>query len=106
VDECALSGLLCPGRKTLHDLYDRPLFLALKTSPCTGADGEETKGLRMRHFFTKGTIEASIWCVKCHRDTMHAISNGRPMYCQECQAKPQPKPDAPPPQSTQEEMFK
>jgi hypothetical protein len=42
----------------------------------------------MRHFFSKGTVEASVWCVKCHRDTMHAVSGGRPLYCMVCQAKP------------------
>jgi hypothetical protein len=60
----------------------------------------------MRHFFTKRTVEASIWCIKCHRDTMWAISGGRPMYCQVCQAKPQPDASPAPPESTQEEMFK
>ena len=34
----------------------------------------------MRHFFTKGTVEASIWCIKCHRYTMWAICGGRPQY--------------------------
>jgi len=42
----------------------------------------------MRHFFTKGTVEASIWCIKCHRETPHAVSGGQPMYCMVCQAKP------------------
>jgi DNA-directed RNA polymerase subunit RPC12/RpoP len=45
----------------------------------------------MRYFFTRNTVEASIWCVKCHKDTLHAISDGRPLYCQICQSKPQPE---------------
>jgi hypothetical protein len=42
----------------------------------------------MRHFFQKNIVEASIWCVKCHRDTPHEIMDGRPAYCKVCQAKP------------------
>jgi len=45
----------------------------------------------MRHFFTRNTVEASIWCTKCERTTLHAISDGRPLYCQVCQSKPQPQ---------------
>lgn len=43
----------------------------------------------MRHFFTKGTVEASIWCMKCGRATMWTIGGGQPMYCKVCYAKPQ-----------------
>jgi hypothetical protein len=52
----------------------------------------------MRHFFTKDTVQASIWCVKCHRETLWAISGGRPLYCMVCQAKPldEVKPQDPP----------
>lgn len=44
----------------------------------------------MRHFFTRNTVEASIWCVKCAKNTLHAIADGRPLHCKVCQAKPQP----------------
>jgi hypothetical protein len=50
----------------------------------------------MRHFFTRNTVEASIWCVKCHKDTLHAIADGRPLHCKICQEKPLPvAPDSP-----------
>jgi hypothetical protein len=42
----------------------------------------------MRHFFSKGTVQASIWCIHCHRETMWAVAGGRPLHCQVCQAKP------------------
>ena len=58
----------------------------------------------MRHFFTRDTVEASIWCVKCHRETMHAIIDGRPAYCQVCQSKPQPKETAKP-EDKQEKLW-
>ena len=41
----------------------------------------------MRNFFPKDTQEASIWCQKCHKDTLHRIIGGRPAYCFDCQAK-------------------
>lgn len=42
----------------------------------------------MRHFFSKDTVEAMIWCKKCARDTPHAVMGGLPAYCKVCQAKP------------------
>jgi DNA-directed RNA polymerase subunit RPC12/RpoP len=42
----------------------------------------------MRHFFSKDTVEASIWCTKCGKETPHAIMGGRPAHCKVCQAKP------------------
>lgn len=45
----------------------------------------------MRHHFTKGTVEASIWCTSCYSFTMHTIADGRPQFCQVCQAKVVPK---------------
>ena len=51
-------------------------------------------------FFTRNTVEASIWCVKCHKDTPHAIMDGRPAYCKVCQAKPlEPEKKPEPPKS-------
>ncbi len=41
----------------------------------------------MKHFFTKSTVEAKIWCVKCGRETMHKIDGGRPIYCAVCMEK-------------------
>jgi hypothetical protein len=51
----------------------------------------------MRHFFTRNTVEASIWCTKCAKTTLHTIAGGRPQFCQVCQNKPLPevKPKAP-----------
>jgi hypothetical protein len=48
----------------------------------------------VQHHFPKSTVEASMWCQKCHRDTVWTIAGGRPMHCTVCQAKP---PDPPPP---------
>lgn len=41
----------------------------------------------MKHFFTQATTEASIWCQKCHKDTLWRIMGGRPAYCIDCQHK-------------------
>lgn len=41
----------------------------------------------MRHFFSKGTIEAAIWCKKCAKETPHKIDDGRPTHCLVCLAK-------------------
>jgi len=57
----------------------------------------------MRHFFTRNTVEASIWCIKCGKDTPHAIADGRPLHCKVCQSKPLPEAK---PVDTQEELFK
>ena len=59
----------------------------------------------MRHFFTKNTVEASIWCVKCHKDTPHAIMDGRPAYCTICQAKPQAEKKLESPPQTSGNLF-
>lgn len=44
----------------------------------------------MRHFFTKSTVEASIYCKKCGKDTIWAVAGGRPQYCRECYGKTEP----------------
>lgn len=41
----------------------------------------------MQHFFTKDTVEASLYCRQCVRNTMWTILGGRPAYCQVCYAK-------------------
>lgn len=41
----------------------------------------------MRHFFTKNTVEAVIWCTPCHKETLWKVAGGRPQYCTECYAK-------------------
>ncbi len=38
----------------------------------------------MRRFFTKSTVEAQVWCVKCGRETWWKIAGGRPQYCMPC----------------------
>jgi DNA-directed RNA polymerase subunit RPC12/RpoP len=42
----------------------------------------------MRHFFSKNTVEASIWCTKCGKPTHHVIADGRPLHCKVCQVRP------------------
>ena len=61
----------------------------------------------MRHFFTKTTVEASIYCKTCGKDTLWKVAGGRPLYCTECYDKPQspaPKKEDPP-QDTQQNLF-
>ena len=53
----------------------------------------------MKHFFSKNTVEASIWCTKCGKPTPHAIADGRPMHCKVCQEKPLPESKPAPPQT-------
>lgn len=36
------------------------------------------------HHFTKNTVEASAWCLKCNRQTLHAIADGRIGACLVC----------------------
>lgn len=53
----------------------------------------------MRHFFSKSTIMAEIWCKKCHADTLWKFADGRPLYCTRCNAQadpPKPKKTKPP----------
>lgn len=52
----------------------------------------------MRHFFSKETVEATIWCKRCGRDTAHAVMGCLPAYCKVCQSRPveEVKPQNPP----------
>jgi ribosomal protein L37E len=51
----------------------------------------------VRHFFTKNTVEASIYCARCGKDTLHRIDGGRPSYCMVCHNKAvEPKEPEPP----------
>lgn len=38
----------------------------------------------MKEHFTKSTIEAQCWCLKCNRSTMHRVDNGRKGPCLRC----------------------
>lgn len=42
---------------------------------------------KMPEHFTKNTVEASFWCNKCHKATVHRIDNGRRGPCKVCMAK-------------------
>ena len=42
----------------------------------------------MPHHFTKGTVEAAIWCNKCNRETPWRIVDGKRQYCLTCYNKP------------------
>src|ERR1700743_721406 len=44
----------------------------------------------MPHHFTKGTVEAAIFCPRCMRETMWRIADGRRQYCLKCNEKPKP----------------
>lgn len=45
----------------------------------------------MPHHFTKGTIEAAIFCPRCMKETMWKIADGRRQYCLICAEKPRPQ---------------
>ena len=40
----------------------------------------------MPHHFTKGTVQASIWCNRCNKETPWRIADGRRQYCLTCYA--------------------
>ena len=48
----------------------------------------------MPHHFTKGTVEAAIWCNKCGKETPWRVADGRRQYCLKCYEKP-PEPKKP-----------
>jgi hypothetical protein len=59
--------------------------------------------------YTKNTIEASAWCDRCHRATMHRVDNGRRGPCLECMARPEAEPDSTrrkPPAGVQMDLFR
>jgi hypothetical protein len=41
----------------------------------------------MSFHYTKNTVEASAWCLRCNRVTMHRVDQGRIGPCLECCAK-------------------
>lgn len=51
----------------------------------------------MPHHYTKGTVEASIWCNKCRKETPWRIADGRRQYCLTCYAKPAAEESSAPP---------
>lgn len=58
----------------------------------------------MKQFFTKNTLEASVWCEPCRKKTQWKIHKGLPQYCIPCFEKleaqhNEPKPEAPAEQS-------
>jgi hypothetical protein len=42
----------------------------------------------MPHHYPKSTVEASIWCNTCRKDTPWRIIDGRRQYCLVCAGKP------------------
>lgn len=60
----------------------------------------------MPHHFTKNTVEASFWCAKCYKDTMHRVDGGRRGPCLVCGAEQLTIPGIEDPPPAQEEMFK
>jgi len=57
----------------------------------------------MRHFFTKNTVEAQIYCKRCGKETLWKVAGGRPLHCTACygEAKPVEKKT----EQVQEELF-
>jgi hypothetical protein len=46
-----------------------------------------TEGQRMKQFFTRNTVEASVWCNPCGKKTQWKITDGRPQHCLTCFGK-------------------
>ena len=42
----------------------------------------------MPHHFTKGTVQASVWCNRCRKDTAWRIADGRRQFCTICYNRP------------------
>jgi len=61
----------------------------------------------MPHHFTKTTIEASIWCNRCRRETPWRIADGRRQFCLICYERPTGKPAVDPqPVPQQGDLFR
>ena len=58
----------------------------------------------MPEHYTKNTVSAAAWCLKCGRDTEHRVDGGHRGPCLVCLAKPTAKVEARPVE-TQTEMF-
>ncbi len=41
----------------------------------------------MPEHYTRNTIEATVWCNRCNRDTQHRVDGGRRGPCLECLKK-------------------
>lgn len=41
----------------------------------------------MSHHFSKNTVEATFWCLKCHAATRHKVLGGRRGPCIDCLEK-------------------
>jgi formylmethanofuran dehydrogenase subunit E len=59
----------------------------------------------MKHFFTKSTVEASIYCKKCGKDIMWAVNRGRPSYCTACYNKGAPPKEKAPEPAQSGDLF-
>ena len=42
----------------------------------------------MTEHYTKSTVEASVWCRVCGKNTMHRIDNGIVGPCRQCLTRP------------------
>jgi hypothetical protein len=49
--------------------------------------------------FTKNTVAASVWCLKCGGETMHRIDGGQRGPCLICLKRPATPPPPPPPET-------
>jgi hypothetical protein len=63
----------------------------------------------MAQHFTRNTVAAQAWCLKCNKQTMHRIDDRRIGPCMECIAELERKHDAGKKESvkeTQADLFK
>jgi hypothetical protein len=59
----------------------------------------------MPEHYTKSTVEASCWCLKCGKPTPHRIDDGRRGPCLVCLGAPHAPTASPVPPPAQDELF-
>lgn len=59
----------------------------------------------MSQHYPKSTVEASAWCKKCRKDTMHRVDGVNLGPCLVCLKKLMPKPKWEPLQGIQLDLF-
>ena len=60
----------------------------------------------MPHHFTKGTVQAALFCNTCMKETPWKIADGRRQFCMTCYEKRQEKKEEKPPMETQGDLFR
>jgi hypothetical protein len=58
-----------------------------------------------REHHSKNTVEATYWCRKCGKPTLHRVDDGLRGPCLTCMQKPLPEKKPPQPAATQKSLF-